>query len=90
VVHESQTSVSDTARSWMAPEQKKEVKRLDVRIEARFLFMPLGREKVELGAFLSKFREVGDVTFVPQKTRTLNDDDSGEWFTCQGPDGSRR
>ena len=81
IVHESQTSVSDITQSWAVPRQKKEVKRLDVKIEARFLFMPLGAEKVDFGAFLSKFREVGDVTFVPQKVRTLNDGDSDEWLT---------
>lgn len=63
------------------PRQKKEVKRLDLRIEARFLFVPLGTEKVDFGAFLSKFREVGDVTFVQQKVRTLNEGESDEWLT---------
>lgn len=78
-MHESQTSVSDTTRSWTVPRQKKGVRRLDVRIEARFLFVPKGTERVDLGVFLSKFREVGDVTFVPQKIRTLNEGDSDEW-----------
>ena len=85
VMHESQTSVSDTTQSWMMTRQKKEAKRLDVMIEARFLFMPLGTEKVDFGGFLSKFREVGDVTFVPQKIRTLNEDDSDERFTFPRP-----
>ena len=80
MMHESQTSASDTTRSWTVPRQK-EVKKLDLKIEARFLFMPLGTEKVDFGGFLSKFREVGDVTFVPQKVRTLNEGESDEWLT---------
>lgn len=76
LMHESQTSVLGTVHSWMMPGQRKEVKRLNVMIEARFLFTPLGTEKVDFGAFLSKFREVGDVTFISQKIRTLNEDDS--------------
>lgn len=76
VMRESQYSVSDTALGWTVSKQKEEMKRLKVVIEARFLFTPLGAEKVEVGAFLSKFREVGDVIFVPQKIRTLNEDES--------------
>lgn len=76
VMRESQTPVLDIARGWIVPGQKQAAKRLDVRIEARFLFKPLGTEQVDFGAFLSKFREVGDVTFVPQRLRTLNEDDS--------------
>jgi len=77
-IHESQSSVLSTAPSWTVPRQNKEVKRLKVMIEARFLFMPLFSEGVEFGAFLSKFREVGDLIFVPQKIRTLNEDGRDE------------
>ena len=73
VVRESQSSALDTTPSWTVPRQKREMERLKVMIEARFLFVPLGAEKVDFGAFLYRFREVGDVTFVPQKIRTLND-----------------
>jgi len=79
VMHESQSSVLDTTPSWTASRQKKEAKRLQVIVEARFLFVLVGAEKVDFGAFLSKFREVGDVTFVPQKIRTLNEDESLGW-----------
>lgn len=37
---------------------------------------PLSSDKVDLGAFSSKVREVGDVIFVSQKIRTLNEDDT--------------
>ena len=80
VMHESQPSVSDTTDSWTVPRQ---MKRLKVMIEARFLFVPLVAEKVDFGAFLSKFREVGDLAFVPQKIRTLNDDEPVGWSTLQ-------
>ena len=76
VMHESQSSVLDTIPSSTVPRQKKEMKRLKVMIEARFLFVPLVAERVDFGAFLTKFREVGDVAFVPQKIRSLNDDES--------------
>lgn len=66
---------SDPSGSWTVSDQE-DVKRLQVLIEARFLFKPLASDKVDLGAFLSKFREVGDVIFVPQKIRTLNEDDT--------------
>ena len=78
-MHESQSSVSDTTSDWTVPRQKKEMKRLKVMIEARFLFVPLVTEKVDFGAFLSEFREVGDVVFVPQKVRALNDDGPAGW-----------
>ena len=74
VVHESQSFGLDATPSWTVLRQKGEAKRLKVLVEARFLFMPFGVEKVDLGSFLSKFREVGDVLFVPQKIRTLNED----------------
>jgi len=64
---------TQTLNDWTVPWQKNEVKRLNVMIEARFLFVPLGTEKVDFGAFLSKFREVGDVAFVPQKIRSSNE-----------------
>ena len=66
---------SEPSGSWSVSDQK-DVKRLQVLIEARFLFKPLASDKVDLGAFLSKFREIGDVIFVPQKIRTLNEDDT--------------
>jgi hypothetical protein len=69
--------VLDTTPSWAVPGQKGEMKRLKVMIEARFLFVPLVAEKVDFGTFLSKFREVGDVVFVPQKIRSLNDEPVG-------------
>lgn len=62
--------------SWTVSGQGKEVKRLKVFVEARFLFVPLTVGEVDLGSFLSKFREVGDVAFVPQKIRTLNEEGS--------------
>jgi hypothetical protein len=74
VMDESICSVLDPAGSWMVPTQKREVKRLRVMIEARFLFASMNVDKVDCGAFLSRFREVGDVVFVPQKIRTLNED----------------
>lgn len=74
-MHESQFSVLGATPSWTAPRGK----RLKVMVEARFLFIPLCSEKVDLGAFLHRFREVGDVIFVPQKTRTLNDDEPAGW-----------
>ena len=81
VMQESRSSALDTTPSWTVSRQKKEIKRLKVMIEARFLLVPLSAEKVDLGAFLSKFREVGDVIFVPQKIRTLNDDQPVGWST---------
>lgn len=66
----------DGTSSWTEQGRKKGVKRLKVLVEARFLFAQLTAEKVDLGSFLSKFREVGDVVFVPQKTRRLNEDES--------------
>jgi len=68
-MHES--SLGATAPRWTIPREKEA--RLKVMIEARFLFLPLGANKVDLGSFLSKFREVGDVVFVPQGVRSLND-----------------
>jgi len=70
----SQSLVLETTPSWTMPRQRKEMKRLKVMIEARFLFISLRSEKVEFGAFLSKFREVGDAAFAPQRIRTLDDD----------------
>ncbi|KAF9651118.1 hypothetical protein BDM02DRAFT_966159 [Thelephora ganbajun] len=87
VMHESRSSALGTTPSWTALRQKKEVKRLKVMVEARFLFVPLSAEKVDLGAFLSKFREVGDVDFVPQKIRTLNEDGPGGWLTLPSSEG---
>ena len=72
-MHDPQPSVSGIAPNWTMAGAKKEIKKLKVMIEARFLFVPLRSEKVEFGAFLSKFREVGDVAFVPQGIRTLDD-----------------
>jgi hypothetical protein len=74
-MQESQSSGLNPTPGWTLPKQEGEVKRLTVFVEARFLFVSFPAEKVELGSFLSKFREVGDVVFVPQKTRTLNDDE---------------
>jgi hypothetical protein len=65
----------DAPQSWTESRREK-AKRLQVLIEARFLFRPLASEKVDMGAFLSKFREVGDVIFVSQKIRTLNEDET--------------
>ena len=76
IMHECQRSEPNATPSWAEPMQKREAKRLKVFIEARFLFVPLASEKVDLGSFLSKFRDVGDVAFVPQKIRTFNEDES--------------
>jgi len=73
VMHESQSSVLGTTHSWTTPGQKKETKKLKVMIEARFLFVSLRSERIEFGAFLSKFREVGEVAFVPLGIRTMDD-----------------
>jgi len=81
VMQESRSSALDTTPSWAVSGQKKEMERLKVIIEARFLLVQLSADKVNLGAFLSKFREVGDVMFVPQKIRTLNDDQPVDWST---------
>jgi hypothetical protein len=77
IIRESQ--FLDATLNWTEPRQK-EVERLTVFVEARFLFLRL-KEEVDLGSFLSKFREVGDVVFVPQKTRTLNEDESDGLLT---------
>lgn len=84
VMHESQAWVWGAPSNWAVPRQKEEVKRLQVVIEARFLFAPLGSEKVEFGEFLSKFREVGDVTFVPQKIRASIEDECNGWAASHG------
>lgn len=73
-MHETLHSAVDEASKWTMPSQEKEVKKLKVLVEARFLFVPLGSEGVDLGSFLSRFREVGDVIFVPQRIRASNDD----------------
>ena len=80
-MQESRSSAFGTTPSWAVSRQKKEMKRLNVMIEARFLLVPLSADKVDLGTFLSRFREVGDVIFVPQKIRTLNDDQPVGWST---------
>lgn len=71
----------DSKPNWTEPRKKEEVKRLKVFIEARFLFVRLTAQKVDLGSFLSKFREVGDVVFIPQKIRTPNDEESDGLLT---------
>ena len=76
IIQESQALRANVTSSWTAP---KEVKRLKLFIEARFLFV-LNGNKVDLGSFLSKFREVGDVLFVTQKIRTLNEDETSRTF----------
>jgi len=76
IMHQSQSFGVDAMPNWTVSRQKKEVKRLKVFVEARFLFVSLTAKEVDLGSFLSKFREVGDVIFVPQKIRTLNEDES--------------
>lgn len=88
-MHESQSRSPETgvAPIWTIPG---EVKRLKVFVEARFLFVPLSTERVDLGSFLSKFREVGDVAFVPQKIRTLNEDESDGLLTLPTFEGSWR
>jgi len=73
--HEPQPPVLSTTPSWTVPRKKKEAKRLKVMIEARFMFMPLFTEKVDFGAFLSKFRELGDLVFIPQKFRKFGEDE---------------
>ena len=73
-MHESQILALGTAPGWTVQRQKKEVKRLKVMVEARFLLVQLPAEKVDFGAFLSKFREVGDLVFVPQNIRAFNED----------------
>lgn len=76
VMDKSRSLRVDGTPSWVVPWQTAEVKRLKVFVEARFLFVRLTADKVELGSFLSKFREAGDVIFVPQGIRTFNEDEN--------------
>lgn len=78
---ESRSSKAGSTPSWAVPRQKGEVKRLKVFVEARFLFVSLTADKVVLGSFLSKFREVGDVIFVPQGIRTFREDENAGLLT---------
>ena len=82
-MHEYPTSGWDTTPSWTVSRQKREVKRLNVVLEARFLFVPLGSEWVDFGSFLSKFREVGDITFGSQKIRSASEDENEGWSASQ-------